>query len=297
MSTKIYTKKLFIFILPIVIAAGSFSGLIQPVSKVGAQTAFDLNLNTKDELQKFCNNLIGGVVLSPSTPNLEGAIDQSGVLTSPCGVGFAAGFFGNKTKAGTCDPNFVTNPGGSIFPTFPTTPGQNPAPNPISPQDKTRCQRGYDTGLSERGTAINQATGQTQQLCNGLSSPRKEQCLRELDTCKNMPSKDKLTCFENLTRDYSQQAGPSAAAAGDDDSDCGGGLLFGWAICAAVETISNFNQYAFDNIIQPIMEETPLSTDSNDPIYRSWQSFRFIGNTLLIISMLAIVYSQARGGD
>lgn len=87
-------------------------------------------------------------------------------------------------------------------------------------------------------------------------------------------------------------------AAGDDGGDCDGeGLSAGWIICGIVEIVSSFSDYAFNNIIQPIMEDTPLSTNQNDPFYRSWQGFRFIGNTLLIISMLAIVYSQARGGD
>lgn len=87
-------------------------------------------------------------------------------------------------------------------------------------------------------------------------------------------------------------------AAGDDDSDCSGeGLSLGWIICPIVETVSNFGQFIFNEVIRPIMEETPLSTNSNDPTYRSWQGFRFIANILLIVSMLAIVYSQARGGD
>ncbi|HYF96564.1 MAG TPA: hypothetical protein VD947_00835 [Patescibacteria group bacterium] len=87
-------------------------------------------------------------------------------------------------------------------------------------------------------------------------------------------------------------------AAGDEDANCSGeGLSIGWVICPIVETASNFGKYTFENIIQPLMEESPLSTDPADPTYKSWQAFRLIGNILLIASMLAIVYSQAKGGE
>ena len=87
-------------------------------------------------------------------------------------------------------------------------------------------------------------------------------------------------------------------AAGDEDANCSGeGLSIGWVICPIVEAASNFGKYTVENIIQPLMEESPLAKDPADPTYKSWQAFRLIGNILLIASMLAIVYSQAKGGE
>lgn len=95
-----------------------------------------------------------------------------------------------------------------------------------------------------------------------------------------------------------QDGADDANAAGDDGGDCNGqGLSAGWIICGVVEIVSAFSDFAFNKIIQPIMEQSPLSTNTSDPTYRSWQGFRFIANILLVISMLAIVYTQAKGGE
>lgn len=83
----------------------------------------------------------------------------------------------------------------------------------------------------------------------------------------------------------------------EDNLGCSSELSIGWAICAVVEAVGQFTDYVFSSIIQPMMENSPLSSESSDPFYKSWQSFRFIGNILLIGSMLAIVYSMARGDE
>jgi hypothetical protein len=90
---------------------------------------------------------------------------------------------------------------------------------------------------------------------------------------------------------------PGTDAAGDTSTSCDGeGLSLGWIICGMTEIVGNFGQTIFSSYIQPMMENTPLSVDPNDPFYKSWQGFRLLGNIMLIGSMLAIVYSQARGG-
>ncbi|HEX5797550.1 MAG TPA: hypothetical protein VFX86_04125, partial [Candidatus Saccharimonadales bacterium] len=86
-------------------------------------------------------------------------------------------------------------------------------------------------------------------------------------------------------------------AAGDESGSCEGqGLSFGWVICGLTELVSGFGQIVFKDYIQPLMEDNPISLETDDPFYKSWQGFRFLGNIMLIGSMLAIVYSQARGG-
>lgn len=92
--------------------------------------------------------------------------------------------------------------------------------------------------------------------------------------------------------------GGTGSAAGDDETQsCSGeGLSFGWALCPIVEVVSNFGDTVFKSYIRPMMEQNNLSLDPNDPFYKSWQGFRFLGNVLLIGSLLAVVYSQTRGG-
>lgn len=92
-------------------------------------------------------------------------------------------------------------------------------------------------------------------------------------------------------------AGGGTPAGGDETQSCSGeGLSFGWALCPIVEVVSNFGDTVFKSYIRPMMEQNNLSLDPNDPFYKSWQGFRFLGNVLLIGSLLAVVYSQTRGG-
>jgi hypothetical protein len=92
--------------------------------------------------------------------------------------------------------------------------------------------------------------------------------------------------------------GGAGGAAGDDETQSctGEGLSLGWILCPVVEAVSNFGNYVFSTYIQPMMENNPISLKPDDPFYKSWQGFRFLGNILLIGSLLAVVYSQTRGG-
>lgn len=93
--------------------------------------------------------------------------------------------------------------------------------------------------------------------------------------------------------------GAAGGAGGDDETQSctGEGLSLGWILCPVVEAVSNFGNYVFSNYIQPMMENNPISLKPDDPFYKSWQGFRFLGNILLIGSLLAVVYSQTRGGS
>lgn len=90
----------------------------------------------------------------------------------------------------------------------------------------------------------------------------------------------------------------AGGATGDDETPaCGTGLSLGWIICGITEAVQSFGDWVFKGYIQPMMEKNPLSTDPKDPFYQSWQGFRFLANLLLIVSLLAVVYSQTRGGN
>lgn len=68
-----------------------------------------------------------------------------------------------------------------------------------------------------------------------------------------------------------------------------------WIACPLIDAGAAFTDFAFGNIIQPMLEQIPISTNPEDGIYKAWAQFRFIANLLLIASLLAIVYSQAKG--
>lgn len=107
----------------------------------------------------------------------------------------------------------------------------------------------------------------------------------------------KEQCDDYNNKTYNPDNAEGNAAGDDETQSCTGeGLSLGWILCPVVEAVSNFGNYVFSSYIRPMMEQNPLSLKPNDPFYKSWQGFRFLGNVLLIGSLLAVVYSQTRGG-
>lgn len=70
-----------------------------------------------------------------------------------------------------------------------------------------------------------------------------------------------------------------------------------WIICPLIDIGSTTSDFVFSHVAQPLLEDIPISTDRNTGTYKAWQGFRFLANIMLIGSMLAIVYSQAKGGE
>lgn len=68
-----------------------------------------------------------------------------------------------------------------------------------------------------------------------------------------------------------------------------------WIICPVIDLGANMTDFVFKQIVSPLLRDVPVSTDSKDPSYLTWQQFRLIGNILLVGALLAIVYSQAKG--
>lgn len=179
------------------------------------------------------------------------------------------------------------------------------------------CEHGFQAGKSdakledvEREPNGQKKLSTAEKACQGVdvekASQRKEFCVpgylagkagqSQQEACGNgSPNSDSnvRACVEGWKLATASKAGQEP----EDNLGCSSELSLGWAICAVVAAVGEFTDYVFSNIIQPMMEESPLSSESSDPFYKSWQSFRFIGNILLIGSMLAIVYSMARGDE
>lgn len=69
-----------------------------------------------------------------------------------------------------------------------------------------------------------------------------------------------------------------------------------WFICPLIDLGVNMTDTVFQNIIRPMLENVPVTSDPKQGVYIAWQQFRIIANVLLVGSLLVIVYSQARGG-
>lgn len=80
------------------------------------------------------------------------------------------------------------------------------------------------------------------------------------------------------------------------DADCQAtGFGLGWIICPIFELGANLTNDVFRELIAPLLENVPVSTEPSDPVYQAWKQFRTLGNIILIGSLLAIVYAQTRG--
>ena len=68
-----------------------------------------------------------------------------------------------------------------------------------------------------------------------------------------------------------------------------------WIICPVIELGVGATDKIFSDFIQPLMEDVPVSTNSDDGAYKAWQQFRLIGNIVLVGAMIAVVYAQIKG--
>lgn len=109
-------------------------------------------------------------------------------------------------------------------------------------------------------------------------------------------NKDKWKEIEDAIK---EDGAPGAGLAPSDEalSDCDTKLLnpLSWILCPVIDIGANGSDYIFQNIIEPLLSDIPLSTDPNDDFFKAWQGFRFIANIILVGGMLGIVYSMARG--
>ncbi len=136
----------------------------------------------------------------------------------------------------------------------------------------------------------------------GYDDTKLNDCKRRLDDVGNIHImiivNNQVVKSPNAIKNGAVQSEEDANAAGDSEgtSSCGGGINLGWIICGITEVVQNFGEWVFQDYIQPMMENNPVSAKPGDPFYQAWQGFRFLANILLIGSLLAIVYSQTRGG-
>ena len=80
-------------------------------------------------------------------------------------------------------------------------------------------------------------------------------------------------------------------------ADCDTKLLnpLSWILCPVIDIGANGSDFIFQKIVEPLLSDIPLSTRPDHEFFKAWQGFRFIANTILVIGMLGIVYSMARG--
>lgn len=156
----------------------------------------------------------------------------------------------------------------------------NPGP---SDRAVAACRAGYNAAKANK--TIDQACRSYQ------DDERKEACRAGFNAKKD----GKTTASLKPSTDYSDDG-----AGGDDDNeltDCDLQVSnpLSWILCPVIDLGANGTDWLFQNVIEPLLADIPLSLDPKDSFFQAWQGFRFIANIILVIGMLGIVYSMARG--
>jgi MFS family permease len=91
-----------------------------------------------------------------------------------------------------------------------------------------------------------------------------------------------------------------AGAGGDSDDGQGtceaSGFSMAWIVCPVFNGLAELTDWIFRTLLDPFLTTPPVSTDPNSESFKVWSSFRVIGNIILVIGMLVIVFGQSLGG-
>ncbi len=91
--------------------------------------------------------------------------------------------------------------------------------------------------------------------------------------------------------------GATGGKVGDLNPTCEtNGFGLNWVLCPIFNGVADFSDWMFTNLVQPLLQTTPISTDANSASFKIWSSFRIYGNIILIISLLVLVFGQSIGG-
>lgn len=137
----------------------------------------------------------------------------------------------------------------------------------------------------------------------------KPQALRNCKSQIDAVGKVRLVIFRNGKRqigntiaDKSVKPASGSGAAGTsggskDQPDCDASLNspLSWVICPVVDIGASFTDFVYDTFVRGLLQEVPISAESNDGGYKAWQQFRILANIMLVGTLLAIVYGQIRG--
>lgn len=91
----------------------------------------------------------------------------------------------------------------------------------------------------------------------------------------------------------------AAGSANGDAPSCESTVgILGWIICPIIDGAAKAVDGIYGGLIKPLLYTQPLklNTDKSNTNYAIWSSFRVIGDILLVIALLVIVFGQSLGG-
>lgn len=163
-------------------------------------------------------------------------------------------------------------------------------------EDKDKCNEGYNTGFkgSRDKKDLIDVCGKEPGAVRGANDEYKAKyagCEAGFNFAKSNPQ------MEAPGAALASPNADSATKETEAQADCDIKLtsVLSWIACPIIDMGVNMSDKVFESFIKPMLENVPVSTNPNDGSYKAWSQFRLMANILLVGSLLAIVYSQARG--
>lgn len=103
--------------------------------------------------------------------------------------------------------------------------------------------------------------------------------------------------FNPETGAYDDSGANEGGDADDGQDVCiSSGFNLSWILCPIFNGVAEATDWIYRTLIDPFLYTPPVSTDPNTESFKVWSSFRVIGNIVLVIGMLVIVFGQSLGG-
>lgn len=216
---------------------------------------------------------------SDTTPQGKCTTDHPGPGQGACRQGVSAAQEARKRDlANSTNPN-VKTPEKLTDNEIKEIAKTNPACTNGNEKLRNACLEGFVAGYKNSKSKSNQ--------CKQSDTQEKNYCNSGYDAGKNAKA-------NGITQPEATPATSEEKTQADCDATTG--VVLSWIICPIIDLGANMSDTIFRDIIEPMLANVPVSTNPEDGSYKAWSSFRLIANILLVATLLAVVFSQAKGG-
>jgi hypothetical protein len=95
--------------------------------------------------------------------------------------------------------------------------------------------------------------------------------------------------------DIARRSGSSTASQDDQPNCQNTGSPLGVVICPFIEGVAGASDWIYSTFIEALLTNVPIGNSPSDPAFTAWQSFRILGNIILVGALLAMVFAQSFG--
>ena len=103
----------------------------------------------------------------------------------------------------------------------------------------------------------------------------------------------------HLTFNYNNVSSSSSPVTSSDPTcaNSGGAMSLGWILCPLLDFMGDAAEKVYDEFVEPSLQVEPqlFSQDPNEGTLKAWTVFQTIANTVFIILVLIVVFSQLTG--